>query len=847
MYRELQIVRIILRELEGQVHPDVLREFRVFEMRMAEEQERESRFTPTPYSRASRLEAYHSMLAAFAKYDLDRYLSIAELNAYADKLDKFEVLDEAGKEHYYLIQIADYFRAQLVNDRAYDAMYIPLHAIYLRYAEEKSGRARFGRSSTHSRLVERIVDKNDPILIVRGQPGTGKTIAMRQILLTIASQSAQSTGKIIPVFIPLGHLGHVKAGSPDAMLRKVSEYLRKAYPKLSDASIGAQFISERLPDLLNAGRCILIFDGMDELARKGRDYEEACETLRKFASTWTSKTTNRFVFSCREFDYPQELRINSLIISPFEWIDVKQYLKAHLPESEFLRREPEVHRLWRESRSARFVLDNPFFLNLATRQIWENPMDPFPVHRGPLLDSYIERVFRHDSSLTRESQSSDELIQVIEDFAFWLTETKASGVSVEWTRLRESDNGRRLAERIDACKRNFSLPYFLDVSADSISFRHNRVREYFAARALKQRFVGPQIKAVVDPLESETPDHYFNQICGDVWNFETLVMLASLLANDEIGYLLSCVLDDPGKRTTSYRAVLAAECLDSSSDRTNNELISQIFDNLQSCICDSEVGSIDRAECWTAIGRLDLTYSQLDQIDAMFVDDERFVREVSLNTLATFTDQVLTKCFPECRQLLFDAARIFSVRRLLAYRRWVFSPTFRSIHLRVIFVASLAISLAIWIFFTPLATVIVFKIQKPLFFLWVLPLVAFAFASVIETFFWFNEDKRSPRAFLRAIRETVNRLSRDWFELPSIPTRTELPLPVPEDDFDEISVAKTTIFDRNDLLAVLAGVKNSPSAQHYLERGGLLTSGSSDTFVLDDSNFEMRCWSKSQT
>lgn len=836
MYRDLQIVQIILRELKGQVHPDVLREFHVFEMRMAEEIERENRFNPTPTSTANRLEAYHNMLAAFAKHDLDRYFSIAELNAYVDKLDKFEALDEAGKEHYYLIQIADHFRAQLVNDRAYDAMYIPLHAVYLRYAEEKSGVARFGRSSTHSRLVERIVNKNDPILIVRGQPGTGKTIAMRQVLLTIASQSAQSTGKLIPVFIPLGHLRHVKAGSSDAMLRQVSEYLCKAYPKLSDASIGAQFISKRLADLLNAGRCIIIFDGMDELARKGKEYEEACETLRKFASTWTNKTTNRFVFSCREFDYPQELRINSLIISPFEWIDVRQYLKAHLPESDFLRREPEVHRLWRESRSAKFVLDNPFFLNLATRQIWDNPNDPFPVHRGPLLDSYIERIFRHDSTPRRESQSSDELIQVIEDFAFWLTETKASGVSVEWTRLRESDNGRRLAERIEACKHNSNLPYFLDVTADSTSFRHNRVREYFAARALKQRFVEPQIKAVVDPLEDESSDHYFNQICGDVWNFETLVMLASLLTNDGIAYLLTCVLDDAGERTaTSYRAVLAAECLDSSSDRTNHELISQVFDSLQSCILDSQVSSIDRAECWTAIGRLDLNYSQLDQIDAMFVDDERFVREVCLNALATPANQVLTKCFPECRRLLFDAARILSVRRLFAYKQWVFAPTFRSIHLRVIYVASLVISLAIWIFFAPIAFVIVLIIQKPLFFLWVLPLVALAFASVVETFFWFNEDKRSPRAFLRAIRETKDRLNKDWFEPPSIPTRTELPLPVPDDDFDEISVAKTMVFDKDDLLAVLAGVKNYPDAQLYLERGGLLPPNASDTFVLDDS------------
>lgn len=230
-------------------------------------------------------------------------------------------------------------RQQLKSERADDIRYVPLHAIYLPYGETKSGQGTPKRSK-HTQLIERIVNGRDPILVVRGIPGAGKSVAMRQVTQELVKLSADSRRKSIPIFIPLGQIGSsvpTPFEGSDWVLQQIRGYLDGGNFESRDSNIAAKFISRQLESLLEEGRCVIIFDGMDELPRHG--YDKKCQTLVQFAQRWTQGKANRIIFSCREFDYPKELRIHSLVLLQFDWKDVEKYLKHHVLSHEFPQRD----------------------------------------------------------------------------------------------------------------------------------------------------------------------------------------------------------------------------------------------------------------------------------------------------------------------------------------------------------------------------------------------------------------------------------------------------------------------------------------------------------------------------
>lgn len=294
------------------------------------------------------------------------------------------------------------------------------------------------------------------------------------------------TLRIIPIFIPLGQIGNSPPSSFENtgwVLNEVREYLNSGISENRELRIAARFISQRLESLLEGERCVLIFDGMDELPREG--YDEKCQLFLRFAQQWTEKKGNRIFFSCREFDYPKELCIDSLVLFPFDWEDVEKYLKSHLPAPEFIRRRDEAKKIWEQGGANRALLDNPFFLHLATRHMLDYPGEPLPMNRGLLFDSYVKRIFRNESQI---DIGNENVACLLEDLALWITTEKTSGTKAAWTTLEATEEGRLLTRAIRANQDNRSLPYFVDITSDGITFRHHRLREFFTARSMKRRF-----------------------------------------------------------------------------------------------------------------------------------------------------------------------------------------------------------------------------------------------------------------------------------------------------------------------------------------------------------------------
>lgn len=252
---------------------------------------------------------------------------------------------------------------------------------------------------------------------------------------------------------------------------------------------------------------------------------------------------------------------------------------------------------------------------------------------------------------------------------------------------------------------------------------------------------------------------YLRSIAGNIWYFEVLVLLASLLEPGQVQELISAILGgSKGPADSAYRAMLAAECLQSSSARGNNYLTGQVFDGLRSCIQNKETAKVDKVECWQTLGRMHLGGLQLGELPQMMDDDSRFVREEALKTVASLSQEPIPGCRPTGQRLIWEAAKLCALDRLREYREWVLAPSLRSFTLVSAFTVAVMTSLLFWILPVLICPWMAVKYLPSPFFGWATPLLVVIEVSLIEVFLWLNEDKRSWRRCFFALRGAVSRL-----------------------------------------------------------------------------------------
>lgn len=473
-----------LRELNPEVDPSLRQELELFATRYEKALQDVIKFGPKTDWQAEMNQTYHHFRTTFENNKLHKHISLDELHEIARKEELFGKSSDEEREKAYLRKIGDVLHQQLSSHDADDIMYVPLHAMYLPYGVMKSGKGKPKRSRK-TRLVERLINGKESIVIVRGLPGTGKSVAMRQMAYRLASKALHFEKGNIPILIPLAEARKDISEDKDWVLEIVREFLMGKSFEDRELRFMMRYLEQRLTSLLNSGRCTIIFDGMDELPR--RLYDERCRALLRFATEWTRNRNNKFVFSCREFDYPRELQIDSLVLFPFNWNDVESFLQTHLPAPIFEQRRKEARQAWEQGGPAKALLDNPFFLHLATRHILDRPTELLPLNRGMLFDAYVKRIFRFENELDATERSRREKVaELVETLALWISDRKISGTRAVWSDLASETEGQLIASELRKLQDDSTLPYFISIDSDGLTFRHHRLREFFAARALKR-------------------------------------------------------------------------------------------------------------------------------------------------------------------------------------------------------------------------------------------------------------------------------------------------------------------------------------------------------------------------
>ncbi len=347
-------------------------------------------------------------------------------------------------------------------------------------------------------LRDVLAKVTDPVLVLLGAPGSGKSTLLRRLQFDHSLDQLRADSQQITFFIQLN--GY--RASADGKLPEPEAWLAERWSKLYPAL-------DPLPEMLKTGRVLLLLDALNEMPHKSTaEYHERVGLWRSFAQD-VAHAGNRIVFSCRSLDYSAslsspELRVPQVEVLPMNAGQVQAFLKAYTPAHEAL--------IWRElDGSPQLTLfQTPYFLKLLCEQV--EATREVPKGRASLFTGFVRQVlyreintplFQPDTLLSdRDHQKLSlgrwrspfdlpergVLIPRLNHLAFAMQQ---KGLETEGAQVRiDYDDACNLIaheRQEDILKAGVALSVLdEDLTQHEITFFHQLLQEFFAARRLAQ-------------------------------------------------------------------------------------------------------------------------------------------------------------------------------------------------------------------------------------------------------------------------------------------------------------------------------------------------------------------------
>jgi predicted NACHT family NTPase len=397
----------------------------------------------------------------------------------------------------------------MTSPRNLEEVFVPLR---IRDPDPKMGAHR--RTTLYPGLTA-AMSKHSRITML-GDPGAGKTTVARQVALLAAEGKIKPGGKsLLPFYIPLNEIKPrfepVQRGKNEVTPEEILTMTMEAF-----GFEGAEkFISRRLRD----GRCLVIFDGFDELADDSRQ-SIAASMIRRLARNYNME--NRIIVTSREAGFRPN-QFNAFTTLVVEDLPTEQ---AHSYILKWFANEPSTGknliRILEDNARLRSLASNP--LMLAVICITYEARGNLPNRRTELYEYCIDTL----NTLWDESREVDRSpaftgpvkFTVLKHVAFEMhAERKVEFTKREFSakvRRHLPDAGAKLYQEEDFVREVIEHTGIVRANgADTLAFQHLTFQEYLAARKL------------VD--DEALGIDYLITIADDPWWSETIVLAAGIM------------------------------------------------------------------------------------------------------------------------------------------------------------------------------------------------------------------------------------------------------------------------------------------------------------------------------
>jgi hypothetical protein len=389
--------------------------------------------------------------------------------------------------------------------------------------------ASLDRASRAVRSAVRVLLRTRQPLILLGDPGTGKSMTLREVGRRIVLRQRNRRYPRVPIYAQLGLYNTVENGRPGDLLTFISQ---SVYPIHSRFALA-------IPKLLAERRLIVLFDGMDEMER--RSYAERVRTLSDFAAQRAGSV--KTLFACRINDFSPEFVHRQMVLLPFDAGQVTEFVRRNLRfplsvNGDSYNVRTLVKALLENSPIAQLA-SNPLLLHLICVFVQRN--EQWPDSRAALFENYVEVTLgRVAVKLTGNQATLVRVRQGLALLAYKITSQYAGTVGSLW--LLEETLGSSLAVETVQFGREAGLLVSNPGNETEMRFSHHRLQEFFTALYLSE------------------PSHEVNwSSLIDIprWQ-ETLLNLVSLQSADDALAVLQRSIDEVAQGAESAMPFSAA-------------------------------------------------------------------------------------------------------------------------------------------------------------------------------------------------------------------------------------------------------------------------------------------------
>jgi len=333
----------------------------------------------------------------------------------------------------------------------------------------------------------------DPAFVVLGAPGSGKSTLLRRFQMDHSIDQLRADGSQASFFIQLN--GYRGDQTPHDWL---SARWQDRYPDLPP-----------LDDYLRRGQMILLLDALNEMPhRNTAEYHEKVAAWRTFTQEIVAQG-NQAIYSCRTLDYSallssKELRVPQIEVQPMSTEQVREFITVYSPtHADIIWRDVEgtpQFDLFRTPIYLKLLLDQvertqqvpkgkaQLFTQFVRQQITRNLDHPLLAPDGLLSERDHRRLTQDAWKTPFELPERGLLIPNLSMLAFAMQEkgleTEGALVRIDFDDACDLLDGGRDE---DILKAGVALTVLdEDIAREEITFFHQLLQEFFAARQLSQ-------------------------------------------------------------------------------------------------------------------------------------------------------------------------------------------------------------------------------------------------------------------------------------------------------------------------------------------------------------------------
>lgn len=333
--------------------------------------------------------------------------------------------------------------------------------------------------------------------VLLGDPGSGKTTCLQRLALDLIEHCrAEADAAPIPIFCSLARWTDKRLTALDFLRQSVEELVGPG-----------NCLPQLLSTMLENGRLVVIFDGLNEMPYRSRFRRDQKDELRSSKREQLAEdlatgqlmprnidsrerslrelarshgVRSRFIISCRTHEFSGSVAWTRVQVLPMTDEQIPEFLRCYLDEE----RASDLAGILADRPALWELARNPFYLALITK-IAEDDLATVD-NRGQLLRLLVEILVRREKQNRPEDEEVDELrfVRQLACIAFKMIKADMIGSQVDLQSVGTLDQESRAL--------GVGTGVLLERDG-AVVFRHQLFQEFFAAMALHRRHVRPSL------------------------------------------------------------------------------------------------------------------------------------------------------------------------------------------------------------------------------------------------------------------------------------------------------------------------------------------------------------------